>query len=121
MSFEDEFLDMMPHFIEVNHWLGETFEGEQIYADAPVEYQCRVVGKGIALRTRFSSDHTVIFDIYVNAGNNVFNLNDQIILPDDDAWMDRTPLLFAVGRYPDQDGHHHVKLQCGWMYHRQGQ
>lgn len=119
--FEDEFLTMMPHEIEVNHHLGQDFEGNDVYADAPVLYQCRIVGKGIALRRRFGDDMTVIYDIYVHAGNNVFTTEDQVILPEDEAWVDRTPIIFAVGRYTDEDGHHHVKLQCGWMYHRQGQ
>lgn len=121
MSFEREFLKMMPHTIEVMHYLGTDFEGNKQYADSPVEYQCRIVGKGIALRRKFSDENTVIFDIYVNAGTNVFVVEDQVILPEDQAWIDRYPELFAVGRVTDEDGHHHVKLQCGWMYHRQGQ
>lgn len=121
MAFEDEFLTMMPHEIEVWHHLGTDFEGEEVYADTVVPYRCRIVGKGIALRRRFSEDQTVIYDIYVDAGSNVFSMSDKIILPEDEAWIDRTPVIFAVGRNTDEDGHHHVKIQCGWMYHRQGQ
>lgn len=111
----------MPHTIEVLHHLGSDFEGEDVYADAPVEYRCRIVGKGIALRRRFGEDQTVIYDIYVHSGSNVFTTEDKVILPEDAVWTDQTPLIFAVGRYTDEDGHHHTKLQCGWMYHRQGQ
>jgi hypothetical protein len=48
-------------------------------------------------------------------------LADMIVLPEDEAWIDRTPEIFALGRMTDEDGHHHTKIQCGWMYHRQGQ
>lgn len=123
MSFEAEFLELMPDEVEVMHHLGQDFEGNDLYTIPPKKYRCRIVGKGIALRKRFSEESTVIFDIYIPAppGGQKFTIEDQVILPDDEAWIDRTPQLFAVGRFPDQDGHHHIKLQCGWMYHRQGQ
>lgn len=127
MSFEDEFLDLMPHEVQVQHWLGEDFEGNDIFAATAQRYQCRIAGKGIALRKQFSEDTTVIFDIWLDphplGGGPLatFKTEDKVTLPDDVAWIDRTPVLFAVARLTDDEGHHHVKLQCGWMYHRQGQ
>lgn len=121
MSFESEFLDMMPHTIEVHSWTGQDFDGVDQYVVPHKTYRCRIVGKGIALRRRDAEEDTVIFDIYANTGGDVVKVEDKIVLPADNAWIDRTPLIFAVGRYTDETGHHHTKIQCGWMYHRQGQ
>ena len=89
-------------------------------------------GKIITLRRADKEDKTPIFDVYIGGiisgdavlplGQTLFTTNDQIYLPPEDpAWVDHTPMIFAVARATDEDGHHHVKLQCGFMYHRQGQ
>lgn len=133
MAFEPEFLELMPHTIQVITFLGEDFRGDPTYDDAnPREYRCRIVGKGLALRTRFSDQETVIYDIYIgprvedgdiiwDSMNDVFKNEDKIVLPPDAVWVDQTPVIFAVGRFTDDTGQHHTKIQCGWMYHRQGQ
>lgn len=120
MSFEAEFLEMMPHEITLEPWLEQDFHGADSYGP-PRTYRCRIVGKGIALRRRDQEDTTVIFDIYAHTGGDVVKIEDRITLPDDQAFLDRTPEIFAVGRFTDEQGHHHTKIQCGWMYHRQGQ
>lgn len=118
---EHEFYEMMPHLVKISPYLGQDFDGNDVYGD-PVEYRCRIVGKGIALRRRSDEDDTVIFDIYLDAGNDVIKTEDKVELPPDEAaWIDQTPLIFAVGRYSDDNGIHHTKIQCGYMYHRQGQ
>ena len=122
MSFEKDFLDMMPHTITILNYLRDDFSGAPVYdEDNPRTYRCRIVGKGISLRTRQGEDDTVIFDIYADMKGDPLKQEDKIVLPADVAWNDQTPLIFAIGRYPDEDSHHHVKIQCGWMYHRQGQ
>lgn len=121
MPFESEFLEMMPHQVEVHSWLGQDFQGIDTYAVPHATYQCRIVGKGIALRRKEGEEDTVIFDIYADTGGAVVKIEDKIVLPADEAWIDQTPLIFAIGRYTDEFGHHHTKIQCGWMYHRQGQ
>lgn len=121
MAFENEFLDLMPHQIEVHTYLTDDFRGEPNYDPTPRFYRCRIVGKGLALRTRMSEQDTVIYDIYADMKDDPLKLEDQIILPEDQAWIDRTPVIFAIARYTDDEAQHHVKIQCGWMYHRQGQ
>ena len=117
---EREFLEMMPHRVKISPYLGDDFNGDPQFGQ-PTEYQCRIVGKGIALRRRSDEDDTVIYDIYLDAGDDVIKTEDKIELPPDAAWIDQTPLIFAVGRYTDDEGIHHTKVQCGYMYHRQGQ
>ena len=118
---EKEFLELMPHTVKIFSYVGVNFHGEPQHEEEPVEYRARIVGKGIALRKRTDEDDTVIFDIYIDAEDNVIRVEDKIELPEDAAWMDQTPLIFAVGRYTDDEGVHHTKIQCGYMYHRQGQ
>lgn len=117
---EREFLELMPHRVKISPYEGTDFHGEIQYGD-PVEYRARIVGKGIALRRQQDEDDTVIFDVYLDAGDAVIRVEDKIELPADAAWMDQTPLIFSVGRYSDESGVHHTKVQCGYMYHRQGQ
>lgn len=134
MSFERDFLTMMPHIIGKQTRTGQDFNNVPTYNPTVERYRCRITGKAIALRRHEFEEDTVIFDIYVcpfplneldeiqwGAPVALFAVEDRIILPADQAWIDQTPILFAVGRNTDEDGHHHVKLQCGWMYHRQGQ
>ena len=52
MSFEPEFLEMMPHTITVYRYTGENFRGERTRDEAnPRGYRCQITGKGLALRT----------------------------------------------------------------------
>jgi hypothetical protein len=119
---EADFLDMMPDRITVLRFTGVGFHGGKEYDEAnPREYQCRIVGKGIALRRTETEDSALIVDIYADTGNDTLTLDDKITLPADPAWIDSTPEIFSIGRYTDEEGQHHTKIQCGWMYHRQGQ
>jgi hypothetical protein len=96
VSFESDFLELMPHEITLYHWLSTNFHGVE-------------------------EDDAIIVDIYADTKGMRIALADMIVLPEDEAWIDRTPEIFALGRMTDEDGHHHTKIQCGWMYHRQGQ
>lgn len=119
---EAEFLELMPHKVKITSFIREDFHGNDIYDEANVRtYRCRIVGKGIALRRALSEDETVIFDIYLDPGTDRITTRDRIELPAELLWLDQTPEIFAVGRFTDDEGQHHVKIQCGWMYHRQGQ
>lgn len=120
MFERSEFLTMMPHTVTIAPFTGRDLYGNLSHG-APVSYRCRIVGKVLALRRTVTEDQSVIFDIYLDAEGAVFSVNDQLILPADAAFVDQTPEIFAIARVTDEDGHHHVKMQCGWMYHRQGQ
>lgn len=119
--FEAEFLTMMPHSVTVYPRSGYTANGIPLHSSTGKAYRARIVGKNLTLRRSNAQDQTVVFDIYLNSGSDVLGLEDKIELPADGAWLNRYPLLFAVARSTDEDGHHHTKLQCGWQYHRQGQ
>lgn len=117
---EREFLEMMPDIVKISPYEGIDFHGEASYGD-PIEYRARIVGKGLALRTRTDEDDTVVYDIYIDADDRLIRIEDKVELPEEIAWIDQTPLIFSVGRFEDGNGYHHTKIQCGYMYHRQGQ
>lgn len=119
--FEHEFRSMMPHTIQVQRATGVDQYGKPVHSTTVQSYRGRISGKVLSLRRFMREDNTVVFDIWIDAGDNVFTLSDKVTLPDDDAWQDRTPVIFTIARITDDDGHHHTKLQCGWQYHRQGQ
>jgi hypothetical protein len=136
--FEAEFLTMMPHEVSLQLLVGYTSTMEPIYEtdedDQPVirRYRARVTGKSLSLRQPTEEEVTPIFDIYLGArllddgswrpvGDDPIEEGAKLILPDDPAWAHGTVVIFAVGRNTDEDGHHHVKIQLGWRYHRQGQ
>lgn len=129
--FEPDFLDMMPFLVTISPAIGIDTNGEISYG-TPREYRARISGKYISLRRPTSADGTPVFDIWIGArwideepasldDGDAFTVDALVELPDDPAWIDGTPVIFAIGRITDNDGHHHIKVQCGWMYHRQGQ
>lgn len=120
MAFEKDFYELMPHRVEVAPWTGRNVNNEDQYGPL-VPYQARVTGKVLSLRSVMGEESTVIFDLYLDAGNAVITERDRVVIPDDPAFVDRTPVIFAVSKNTDEDGHHHTKIQCGWIYHRQGQ
>lgn len=133
MAFEPELLELMPHVVSIQSYLGEDFRGDPQYDATIRRYRSRIVGKGIALRTKMEEQETVVYDVYIGprilddgtldftAVSDPFKIQDKLTLPADLAWADTTPEIFAVARQTDDEGHHHTKIQCGWMYHRQGQ
>jgi hypothetical protein len=121
MAFEDEFLELMPHTIQVQAWTGQTSDGTQSYSPTIKSYRARIVGKTLSLRRPLVEGDTILYDAYVATGPEAIGLRDKITLPNDARYINRYPILFSVGIYDDGDGAHHSKLQFGWQYHRQGQ
>lgn len=123
--FDPDFKTMFAHTIQIQQWDGTYDQNGGPNPSATVlEFQCRISGKKLAERRSMSdADNQDVFDIWFHdPDNHVFTVNDKITLPSDTAMsQDRTPHLYSVGRITDEDGQHHVKMQCGWQYHRQGQ
>lgn len=134
--FESEFLELMPHIISVRHVGAYTVYGvpdPNGYSVAK-HYYCRITGKKLSLRRRDGEEDTVIYDVWARPWPigakptelSTFTVHDKVILPDDGTFDSVIgsrvdPIIFATERVSDEDGYHHIKLQFGWMYHRQGQ
>lgn len=124
MAFESEFLELMPHTIGVEHWDGASYDqqGRPSGFGATVNYRCRISGKAVAVRRSTDEQEAVIYDIWVyNHASSRFYQEDRVTFPVSFMFSQDRPSIFTIGSYTDQDSQHHVKLQCGWMYHRQGQ
>ena len=120
MGLDREFYSMMPHRVTVAPYVSRDVHGIPSYGPA-VTFRARVTGKALSLRRPDKSDATVIFDVYIDAGDTAITTEDKLTLDGDPAWVDQTPVIFAVSRMTDENGHYCVKIQCGWVYHRQGQ
>lgn len=128
MSFEREFLEFMPHVVAVFAKTGTDRHGAAVHASTGVAYRCRISGKVVSLRRSDKEDVGSILDVWLGArvdelplGTSPITIADKVELPNESIWFDRYPVVFAVGHYTDPQGLHNIKLQCGWMYHRQGQ
>lgn len=120
MAFEPEFFEFMNELVTIESYLYMNAKKEKVY-DTPTTYRARVSGKIVSLRRPGNEDAGQIMDVWIYAGTTRITVQDRLTLPDQPLWVDRTPIIFAVGRYTDDQGQHNVKVQCGWMYHRQGQ
>lgn len=118
--FEPEFLEVMKDTVTIAPFLYMDSKKVKVYG-TPVEFRARISGKMVSLRRPGTEDVSTIVDVWLNAGGTKISLQDRLTLPTDARWLDQNPIIFAVGRYDDPDGEHNVKVQCGWMYHRQGQ
>jgi hypothetical protein len=124
---ENDFLDFMTDTVEITPFLHADAHGRKVYDETKVRtFRARIVGKELSLRRSRGEEDTSIMDIYISGvpiGGHEYvavSQNDRLVLPDVPETDDRTPEIYAVGRYPDDQGFHHYKIQCGFMYHRQG-
>jgi hypothetical protein len=128
---ENEFLEYMPDTVIIRPFAGRDSRNRPSYGD-PQRYRCRIAGQEVALRRSAAEDSTVIYNVWTDgipvdvdrhpiegAVVGVFSVDDDLTLPADIRLGDQTPEIFSVGRYPDPEGIHHYRIQCGFMYHRQ--
>lgn len=132
MSFETEFLHMMPETVVIYPYVGQDSWGKKTWG-AGSHYRARITGKGTTMRRAMQQDEAVIYDVYtdgvpvtpqdrmpIQGGPvGVFTVNDKVTLPPDIRWEDQEPEVFAIGRYTDEQSFHHYLIQLGFMYHRQ--
>lgn len=122
MALDPDFLDMMPHTISVEIPTGgyET-DGREKFA-APVDFRCRIVGKGISLRSAGKDELSMIYTVYVDSGDTLIPTNSRVTLPAAFQHGEK-PVIFTSSRLTDDSESpaiHHTVLLLGWMYHRQG-
>ena len=124
MTLDPQLLALMPHTITLTAPTGKTAQGLPTYTGGvAVSYRARIVGMLMGLRKRDQIDGQQLFDIYTDLGNAPVTSQYKLTLPSDTAWDSGSgaePLIFTITRETDENGHHHTKLSCGFMYHRQG-
>lgn len=123
MAYDATFAELFPHTITLAPWTGGYDGNGTPQHGAAVLYAARISGKKISIRRTMGEEDQDIFDVWFYAAATVkITVQDILTLPNEQVFIEnRTPVIFAVARVSDEDGQHHVKLQCGWQYRRQGQ
>lgn len=108
MAWSTELDGLMPHTITVAGLASFSTDGyaTEVYGSAST-YTARVAGKQTLVKSFRGIDELAKTVAWVKT-TSTFAPSDQFTLPDGS-----TPELLAVEAYPDEDGHHHVKLMFG--------
>lgn len=120
MSIND-FLDMMPYTVTLMAPTGKNAQGLPTYVGGVnVSMRARIVGPVQDLRTPKGSERAELYTVWV-ASVTLIDADYKLTLPAAAPWNSRTPLIFSANLVTDERGMHHIKITCGFMYHRQGQ
>jgi hypothetical protein len=122
---DPQFLDAFSYTVDIQRWDG-TYDGNGLpqHSATVLTFRCRISGKKLGeRRPSTDEDNQDVFDIWFEDTENLsFTVKDKVILPDDAPFAEnRYPTIYAVARVTRWDGQHHIKMQLGWQYHRQGQ
>ena len=101
MSFESEFLTMMPLTITVYPFLGFDAYGEASYSTSATTYRCRVEYDRNTRGTMQGEELTQTTTVYVAAQTTLNNL-DNYVLPDGSTGM-----VSSIKQMWDDEGIHH--------------
>jgi len=102
-----DFLDMMPHTIQLSEFSGSSDSyGAPVY-NSPVSYSARVSYKPILVKNKQGEEVVARGVVWVGAAITIAT-EDQIELPDG-----TTPPIMAVDSLADEDGLHHSKVYFG--------
>lgn len=100
MGLAQEFLDLMPLTIQVQHQSSINAYNEATYT-APVEYQARLEPTYRLLRSPDGTEQIVSARLIVDAQGELVE-TDKVTLPDG-----KTPLVVSVTTHWDENGIHH--------------
>lgn len=120
MSFDPDFLELMPHTVTLTPPTGRNAQGQPVYDGSVAKsYRARIVGQVIQLRTRSGAQSTQGFLVYVALGSDTITPDYQLTLPNSAVWQGRNPFIYSVSVLTDEDGVHHAKIMCGFTFHHQ--
>ena len=109
MSFENDFLDLMPHEVTIEPLSSQNEHGEFTYG-AAVTYSARVTGKIRRVIGIDGREVTSMKTIYLGPGVQSISTRDRITLPP--GHEPQTPPILSIDFKPDEDGLHHVVVYC---------
>lgn len=104
---EADFLELMPHTIQVEPKTDRTDSGKRIFG-APASYRCLVTGSNKLVRA--TNGEQVVASTQINvAGPATIGAEDRITLPDGSQ-----PTILAVKKNSDETGVvHNLEVYCG--------
>ena len=107
MSFESEFLDLMPHTITRNAFASRDEYASPTYSTAVNSYRARVVYNQTLVRTFKGTEELSKCQAYINCTGSISPF-DKITLPDNTI-----PPILAIKILPDEEGTHHNVVYFG--------
>lgn len=111
MSWEREFLDLMPSSVTVAHLASRSVTGTVTYTTTASTYRARIVQKQHQVRD--SQGNTVMAAAVMwIASTGTINATDRIRIPAGSG--STAPPILAVESFPDEDGTHHYKIHLGY-------
>lgn len=107
MSFEAEFLTLMPSTITVATQASRAADGHVTYSTATSTYRCRIVKANQNIR---GADGTWVMVGWIAwvASTGYLSVQDKYTLPDGTS-----PPVLAIETITDEDGPHHNKVFFG--------
>lgn len=110
MSFESEFVQLMPHSVTIEPWASQDAYGKPTYG-AGVAYPAQVMAINERVVTVMNREVVASTQVIVGPNAGLYPPTDpriRITLPDGSK-----PTVLAVTAQPDEDGTHHVVVLCG--------
>ena len=110
MSFEADYLDMMPHTVAVYPWASASMYGEATYSTSGTTYSCLIQDKFMNIVNLQGEDVTVTTVVHV-ASTTPLEATAKYVLNNGSTTME--PTLASISRLYDEDGLHHHVLYFG--------
>jgi hypothetical protein len=107
VSFDPEFLTMMPSTMRVFPFITFDTYGEPSYSTAATNYRCRIEPDGQVVKDQLGKDIVLNVTAYV-ASTSALNVLSNYILPDGS-----TGIVISISPVPDEDGIHHNVVRLG--------
>ncbi len=113
MSFEDDFLDLMPATVTITTSAARSVYGQPTWSSVGHSYDARVVVRQREIRLATGQTAMSACTVWIASTGTNISIADRISLPAGTLPSTAPPILL-VESYPDEDGPHHYKLELGY-------
>ena len=107
MSWDRGFLQMLPHTITVSTVASLSVGGAPVFSTSATSYRARVVNTNKFVHDSRGEGAAVAYEAWI-ASTGILARDSKYTLPDGS-----TPPVVRVDVFPDEQGHHHVRVQFG--------
>lgn len=107
MSFDRAFRELMPHTVIVSTVATLGVGGGVTYSTSSASYRARVVNTNRQVYNSRGQLVAAAQEAWI-ASTSILSPNSKFTLPDGS-----TPPVLSVDVFPDEDGHHHVRVTFG--------
>ena len=107
MSWDRGFLQMLPHTITVSTVASLSVGGAPVFSTSATSYRARVVNTNKFVHDSRGEGAAVAYEAWI-ASTGILARDSKYTLPDG-----ATPPVITVDTFPDEQGHHHVRVRFG--------